>query len=317
MKAKVAVLLLLASLPLSAQTIEFVASGDLAFTPGLAFPRLLWQLDLGSRQEIVESIPALAPAPSGNVVAAFLSSSLWILRPDGTRIPLFDAVPGYQTTGLVFDRTGKSFLLAHEDLAPNRCSIIRRSATGEVEAILSLAECAAGIELAADQCTLLLPRDQVIRRFDGCTGTPLPDFAVNAGPPASPGFFGVRILPDGSVLATIGRTVRRYDAQGSLIRTYTFANFISPDQLAVESSGSVLFTDSFSVFRLDLDSGAYTELEVEYPLNYTRSIVAGQPFTAALGPVHLGPNAIPTLGWQWMVALAVMLGAIAAVKMGR
>lgn len=60
----------------------------------------------------------------------------------------------------------------------------------------------------ADQCTFWIAGDGAIRRYDVCTGTPLPDFRIGSAG-------AVRVLPDGGALVLDGG-VRRYSAAGTL-----------------------------------------------------------------------------------------------------
>jgi hypothetical protein len=76
------------------------------------------------------------------------------------------------------------------------------------------------IDLAADQCTMFYSDEgPTIHRFNVCTNTALADFVTSA-----PGFFALRILPNGDVLAAAGSGgVKRFNSAGTLVNTYTAA----------------------------------------------------------------------------------------------
>lgn len=81
------------------------------------------------------------------------------------------------------------------------------------------------IELLADQCTVLYtfgsdhPAANRVGRLDICTGQPQPDFAtLVAGEYAG----SIRQVPNGDVLVANGSAVLRFNAAGSLLRTYQF-----------------------------------------------------------------------------------------------
>lgn len=73
------------------------------------------------------------------------------------------------------------------------------------------------IDLAADQCTILYTSEGTeIRRFNVCTNTQLPDFAMGLHGAA----FALRILPDNGVLVADSTDIHRLDATGNIKQTY-------------------------------------------------------------------------------------------------
>ena len=142
------------------------------------------------------------------------------VRADRTRTQLF-SMDGWTGIGLVADASGKIFVLA-ADPSGMFSRIFVLSANGSLLATYPIAgrleEFLQRIDLAADQCTLYFTTGWgIVRRFDVCTGTPLPDFPV---PPSG----ALAILPDGDVLIAGFHHLFRYDQSGLLVRTYVDAS---------------------------------------------------------------------------------------------
>jgi hypothetical protein len=79
------------------------------------------------------------------------------------------------------------------------------------------------IDLAADQCTLFYTSEgKLIKRFNVCTNTQLPDFATLpiGGVPDSSAAYALRIRPNQEVLVAASQSVFRLDASGTIIQTY-------------------------------------------------------------------------------------------------
>jgi sugar lactone lactonase YvrE len=74
------------------------------------------------------------------------------------------------------------------------------------------------IELDADQCTLYYTsEDSDVRRFDGCTGQALPNFATGLEPRC----YALRQLPSRDLMVTCTNRIYRYDQNGAFIREYS------------------------------------------------------------------------------------------------
>lgn len=76
------------------------------------------------------------------------------------------------------------------------------------------------LEVLSDRCTLLYAphyysNQRAIYRYDLCKREHLPDFATNV-----PFVGSIRQLPDGDILVAAGFDVRRFNADGTLERTY-------------------------------------------------------------------------------------------------
>lgn len=118
------------------------------------------------------------------------------------------------------------------------------------------------IELAGDQCTLYYTsEDTVVRRYNVCTRTVLPDFAVGLTPPVC---YALRLRPNRELMVACQDAVHRISPQGANLQTYTrqslgesnpqglFALNLDPDGTSFWTAGGV----SGWVYRVDIASGA-------------------------------------------------------------
>jgi hypothetical protein len=179
------------------------------------------------------------------------------------------------------------------------------------------------LDLAADQCTLFFvdsdphtSAPHVIRRFNACTGTFLPDFATVDSA------LDVRVLPDGGVLVVRGDNgLRRLNAAGTLARSYTIPGAIGLEAAGLARNGQAAWvasercgTGDARAYLLDLVTG---EVLFQAPLRFdtedTVSIVALAPWTAALGATNAAN--VPTLPEAGLAALAAVLVIAAAWRL--
>ena len=114
------------------------------------------------------------------------------------------------------------------------------------------------VDLAADQHTIFYTSEGgLIRRFDTATNTQLSNFnAIDAGS----NMFALRILADGGVLVAHTADVLRYDSNGVLVHTYTFAHSGTLFALNLDPDGTSFWTGDLGgdnkVFRIDIATGA-------------------------------------------------------------
>jgi hypothetical protein len=74
------------------------------------------------------------------------------------------------------------------------------------------------IDLAADQCTMHYTSEgNVVKAFNVCTNTQLPDFATGL---PNPNAYAHRILPDGGELVANSDRVVRLNSSGAVVQTY-------------------------------------------------------------------------------------------------
>lgn len=118
------------------------------------------------------------------------------------------------------------------------------------------------IDLAGDQCTLYYTsEDTTVRRYNLCTRTPLPDFAMDLTPPYC---YALRLRPNKEVMVACQDAVHRLSPQGINLDTYTrqsigetdasglFALNLDPDGTSFWTAGVV----SGNVYRVDIATGA-------------------------------------------------------------
>jgi hypothetical protein len=111
------------------------------------------------------------------------------------------------------------------------------------------------IELASDQCTMFYTSEgTLVKRFDVCTNTQLPDFASGL----SGRLYALRLLEDGSLLVAGQQNIQHLDSTGAIIGTYDvlgedhwFALNRDPDGESFWSGDQ----GSGSFYKIDIDSG--------------------------------------------------------------
>ena len=140
----------------------------------------------------------ISVSADARTIARYLSVSAWSeIAPLGTSF----VVVGERRTLNVFDAEGN--VLSSQEFTPR----------GDSFPPLQL-------EVLADRCTLLYTPDgytneRAIFRYDLCKREHLPDFATGI-----PYGGSIRQLPDGDVLVAAGFDVRRYKADGTLVKSY-------------------------------------------------------------------------------------------------
>jgi len=112
------------------------------------------------------------------------------------------------------------------------------------------------IDLAADQCTLFYTSEgDLVKRFNVCTNTQLPDFATL---PSSPGY-ALRIRPNQEVMVAGTSAVYRFSPTGTLLHTYTFPGTSLLFALNLDSDLTSFWTGDLptgKVFKVDINNGS-------------------------------------------------------------
>lgn len=302
------VMLFAAAAPVLAQDYDVVVSGfntTCFIDPPLASAGLEWVPGVVEPNTNVNDIAA---AGGGRVYAVLDVPRVQIVEvhPDLTRTPLFTGAEGYRGYELVVDRTGNVYVRATN--GPN-AFIVAVSSTGSLIGIQPFVNDARSIDLAADQCTLFAHSSAAIVRHDVCTGTPLANFI------AVTDFRGdLQIAPNGDVLhagyfdvPTPGPAVRRYDAAGTLVRTYSLTDSNS-GAIGIANGGTSMIVGDECTQRLvevDLTTGAVMrEIDLQY-LNSFTSIVSRRGFTAAIGA--LAASDVPSVSVWGAIALTLFV----------
>src|SRR5581483_7648218 len=112
------------------------------------------------------------------------------------------------------------------------------------------------IDLAADQCTLQYTSEgSLLKRYNVCTDTQLPDFATGLPAPC----FANRILADGGSLIACFPEIKRVDATGAIVQTYDVSGEDNWFALNLDPDGTSFWSaDIFSgeIFKFDIATGA-------------------------------------------------------------
>jgi hypothetical protein len=107
------------------------------------------------------------------------------------------------------------------------------------------------IDLTADGCTMFYTDEgRTIHRFDVCTNAPLKDFVTGGL-----GFYALRILPDGSVLAAGTSAIKRFSPSGTEIASYTAAGENWFFALNLDPDGTHFWSGGFRtgvIYKFDL-----------------------------------------------------------------
>jgi sugar lactone lactonase YvrE len=267
--------------------------------------------------EVNPRIVTIAAAGGGRVLAALQERRVEVVevRPDEKRTTVFAGAEGYWPLLMVVDRAGTMYVVATQGGFSAAQFLVTISADGTLRAVRPLPFRASSIDLAADQCTLFASDFTAIHRFNACTGQALADFVSSGEPPIGP----IRILPDGTVLALViapERVLRRYDASGTVRRTYTLPATNSVETIALAHDGrTVLLAGGCStrVFELDLGTGRLVRDIFVSWVNAPESIVSSRGYTAAIGT--LAPSDIPTTSTLALLAIVALTAAIAVRRL--
>ncbi len=111
------------------------------------------------------------------------------------------------------------------------------------------------IDLAADQCTIYYTGEgTLIKRFNVCTNTQLPDFASGLPAPC----FALRIRPDGEVIVACSSEAVRLDPSGNVLQTYSIPSSSSLFAMNLDPDGSTFWTGdqgNGEISRIDIATG--------------------------------------------------------------
>lgn len=165
----------------------------------------------------------------------------------------------FRPESIVFDRSG-NFYVGHGDGTNH--TIKKFNPAGSSTASFSPAPETLGtdwIELAKDQCTIFYTSEgSTIKRFNVCTNSQLPDFAVTGSKN-----FALRLLPpfdgSGGLLVASSDTIKRLNGSGVVTQSYDATSQDEWFALALDPNGTSFWSASFdtgSFFRFNMSSGA-------------------------------------------------------------
>jgi hypothetical protein len=114
------------------------------------------------------------------------------------------------------------------------------------------------VDLAANQCDILYTDEgSLIKRFNVCTITQLPDFASGLPAPC----YELRIRPNGEVMVACGSEGLRLDSSGTVLQTYTIPGTTQLFALNLDPDGTSFWTgdkgdSSGMIYHVDISTGA-------------------------------------------------------------
>jgi len=257
---------------------------------------------------LVSSLPAAAQLQRGDVLAGVGNGLVRRFSPAGALLGTLDAGTGSQyMTGLCFDGAWNVYATSHstgqlsrfdasgalldgtfsEGMAqPEACvrdasGFLYVSQTGGGVRKLSKAGAtlatydtgrADWLDIAADGCTLFFTTEgTVVKRFDACVNTALPDFATSLPGPC----FALRRRPNGEALVACGGAAVRIGTDGAVVKAYPGTGF-SPQTgsllaLTLDPDGETFWTADYAsgqIYRIDIDSGAQVKTFQTTPLSF-------------------------------------------------
>lgn len=240
---------------------------------------------------------------------------------NGTLIGPFGSGFSDSTESITLDATGNVYVGQPDGTT----QILKFSPTGTPLGAFSPATENRGtdwIDLAADQCTMYYTSEgSKILRFNVCTNTQLPNFCTTCGGAVT--LYAIRIRSNGEVLAADGdaQLIRRFDASGNQIQTYSAAGLSFPFAINLDPDGLSFWTGDYNtghVFRMDLASGSViTQFDAgKVGCCLSGLAIFGEPVVGQ--PPSPPPGArVPTLGEWGFVIMAVILTTVGVVAVQR
>jgi hypothetical protein len=260
-------------------------------------------------------VMAVASA-TGQPVFALLTGStpkVATIQADGSRMPFFNAPPGFGGSAIAVAPTGRVFL----DVAAGLAVI---SPVGVLEATYAMPgrDSSGVIAAAADGCSVYYAKSLSVGRINGCTGEVLTDFSSTAL------VSDIHPLPNGQVLIASGSNVVLHDASGSVIRTiaslpaYGLAGQYTAEQIATTPDGQILWIAAMA----GCDNGGFllrVSMSDGRELSRVETFFSGADISIATGLVVGSATAadIPTASGFSLLVLAAALALSGALLLRR
>jgi hypothetical protein len=204
---------------------------------------------------------------NGNLLVAYNwpddhanGNTIGIYTPDGIFAGTFGSGYNCQPLGILVDAAGNVYVSERQCLG----RILRFDPSGNLLQTFYVNADYVGawwIDLAPDGCTMYYTSNgQHIQRYDICSNTQLSnlnDAPLSDRPYA--GALGVRILPDGSVLAANHHDVQRLDSNGNVVGTYYGFSDNGLAAIALDPDGQTFWatdTAGSMLLHIDLSQGA-------------------------------------------------------------
>src|ERR1041385_1784208 len=235
----------------------------------------------------------LAIDSNGNLLVAYdwpadhsNGNTVGIYNRDGTFVGTFGSGYNCAPLGVLVDAAGNVYVSERTCLG----RILQFDSSGNLLQTFYVNSDYVGawwMDLAADGCTMYYTSDgQHIQRYNICTSTQLPN--LNSAPlsdRAYAGALGIRILPDGSVLAADHYSIQRLDSNGNVVGKY----YGFPDNglaaIALDPDGQTFWathTAASVLLHIDISQGAVLSI---FPTS-----------AAAKGVIIVPPPKAPTPG---------------------
>src|SRR5437867_3554486 len=247
------------------------------------------------------------------------------MSPNGTLS--LHALSDYITASLAIDALGNVFLGVFGVAQDGSTPVVKLDGSGHQIALYSVPSDRLGatsMDLAADQCTLFYAcTGRHVKRYDTCQNKALPD-VIDFGL----GVFvrKIRILPDGSILATANSRIVRLSPSGATLEVYGagasnlwISLSVTPDNRSFwagsEGSGG---GDQDQITEFDINTGAVLAGPIRTAIPSNPFFDLPPEFVLAVGEqriAQIAPASIPTLSKVVELALVLLLVSIALMRL--
>jgi streptogramin lyase len=242
-------------------------------------------------------------------VTDFSTQQVTKFDPTGVLIGSFGSGYNADPESVIFDNAGNVYV----GQADGSHNVLKFDSSGNLLATYAPATEDRGtdwIELDSDQCTLFYTSEGVlVKRFDACTNTQLPDFNTVGLPNIA---YAHRLLPSGGMLVADTSEVVRLDASGNQTQTYSLPGISLLFAINLDPDGTSFWTAdliSGEVFKVDIATGTIIKQWSGVAAGFTAAgglavkgeiIVGGSCVATAPNPIDFG-NVV--LGRKKKVAL--------------
>jgi hypothetical protein len=310
---------LFAAAGVSAQPYEVAVAGYSDYCQPITSIRMPYVEWVGVSPSTAGGVTPIAAAPQARVYG-IAGSNIVSVRPGSSPVVIATLPALHTGVGLTVDAQGRMYVLVTTGLGNDAIDAFDADGTFVASHPLGArgfgGGTRAGLDLAADQCTLFIIGGPYIRRYDVCRGTFLPDFAMVAP------FGGLRVLPDGGVIFANVTHLVRLNSAGVVTRTYTLPlweeYFTQLAAIALADGGTTVWVTQNGCMRIadhiDLKTGALLESH-RMSLDLPTSVVPWSVWTAAIdGAADV--EAVPAASTYALLALATLIVMAAVRRIG-